>query len=84
MMMQMFAAYTANSSVSHSAKMPQKSMHHASSLFSILDAVLAASIFIIAFIFVHIVEVRLSVLLLMVALRMIYWKKPMTRECALL
>ena len=40
--------------------------------------------FIIAFIFVHIVEVRLSVLLLMVALRMIYWKKPMTRECALL
>ena len=84
MMMQMFAAYTANSSVSHSAQMPQKSMHHASSLVSILDAVLAASIFIIAFIFVHIVEVRLSVLLLMVALRMIYWKKPMTRECALL
>ena len=84
MMMQMFAAYTANSSVSHSAQMPQKSMYHASSLFSILDAVLAASIFIIAFIFVHIVEVRLSVLLLMVALRMIYWKKPMTRECALL
>ena len=41
-------------------------------------------LFIIAFIFVHIVEVRLSVLLLMVALRMIYWKKPMTRECALL
>ena len=84
MMMQMFAAYTANSSVSHSAQMPQKSVHYASSLFSILDAVLAASIFIIAFIFVHIVEVRLSVLLLMVALRMIYWKKPMTRECALL
>ena len=84
MMMQMFAAYTANSSVSHSAQMPQKSMHHTSSLFTILDAVLAASIFIIAFIFVHIVEVRLSVLLLMVALRMIYWKKPMTRECALL